>query len=220
MSNLYEVSSLTAFVMKKASSFSIILGVLTRGTQIDVINISGDWAHIKYNNKDGYVKKNNLSLVNNTSASPSGSVTIKFLDLDTNVEIHPSETIDNLQFTSYTYEAENIYGYNLISTTPLSVTLTNEEPNQTVIFHYTKILCTLTIEYIDEATGESIANSETITDLSLGSYSYAFIEIDGYSLNDSEIKIVTLTASNPNQKIAFKYTSKSDSTTTEPITTQ
>ena len=28
MSNLYEVSSFTAFVMKKASSFSIILGVL------------------------------------------------------------------------------------------------------------------------------------------------------------------------------------------------
>ena len=47
--------------------------------------------------------------------------------------------------------------------------------------------------------------AKTITDLSLGSYSYGSIEINGYSLDDDQTKTVTLTESNPNATISFKY---------------
>ena len=205
MSSLYEVSSLFLLIMNKPNIFGQVLGILTKGNKIDVISISGSWAYFKYNNNNAYVKKNSLKIINNTPVEEIGSVTIKFLNSDTNDEIYASQTINDLSFGTYTYNAKEIYGYKLNSTTPQYITLTNQNPNQTVIFYYTKISCSITIHYINENTNEYISDSKTITDLSLGSYSYDSIEINGYSLDDNQTKTVTLTESNPNATISFKY---------------
>lgn len=205
MSSLYEVSSLFLLIMNKPNIFGQVLGILTKGNKIDVISISGSWAYFKYNNNNAYVKKNSLKIINNTPVEEIGSVTIKFLNSDTNDEVYASQTINDLSFGTYTYNAKEIYGYKLNSTTPQYITLTSQNPNQTVIFYYTKISCSITIHYINENTNEYISDSKTITDLSLGSYSYGSIEINGYSLDDDQTKTVTLTESNPNATISFKY---------------
>lgn len=205
MSSLYEVSSLFLLIMNKPNIFGQVLGILTKGNKIDVISVSGSWAYFKYNNNNAYVKKNSLKIINNTPVEEIGSVTIKFLNSDTNDEVYASQTINDLSFGTYTYNAKEIYGYKLNSTTPQYITLTNQNPNQTVIFYYTKISCSITIHYINENTNEYISDSKTITDLSLGSYSYDSIEINGYSLDDDQTKTVTLTESNPNATISFKY---------------
>ena len=111
MSNLYEVSSLLALVMNRANNFSKVLGTLSCGTQIDVISISNGWVYFKYNNNDAYIKQSNLKVVNNQSIEIKGSITLKYIDNNTENEIYCSETLSNLALGSYTYEAKIIYGY-------------------------------------------------------------------------------------------------------------
>ena len=162
-------------------------------------------AYFKYNNTDAYVKKSNLKIVNNTPIEVKGSIILKYLDGSTNNEIYSSETISNLSLGTYGYEAKDIYGYKLTSTSPQSVTLTEATPNQTITFYYKKILGTITIKYINEDTNEQIYSSTIIDNLELGSYTYGCIDISGYTLNDDESKTVTLTENNPNVSITFKY---------------
>ena len=205
MSSLYEVSSLIALVMNKQSVLSQVLGILTRGTKIDVINISDGWAQFRYNNTNAYVKNTSLKSINNQTIVETGSVIIKYLDLDTNAEVYTSQLLINLPLGTYNYDAPSIYGYKLTNHTPQIVNLTTVSPNQTIIFYYSRIVCSVTINYIDENTNTNISNSIFIDNLSLGSYSYGAIEIEGYSLNDVLTKTVTLTESNPNITISFKY---------------
>ena len=205
MSSLYEVSSLIALVMNKQSVLSQVLGILTRGTKIDVINISDGWAQFRYNNTNAYVKNTSLKSINNQTIVETGSVIIKYLDLDTNAEVYASQLLNNLPLGTYNYDAPSIYGYKLTNHTPQIVNLTTVSPNQTIIFYYSRIVCSVTINYIDENTNTNISNSIFIDNLSLGSYSYGAIEIEGYSLNDVLTKTVTLTESNPNITISFKY---------------
>lgn len=205
MSSLYEVTSLFALIMNKPNMFSQILGILIHGTKIDVIRISGNWAYFHYNNNDAYIKKNSLKIISNTPVKETGSVTIKYIDSGTNDEIYCSQTINDLPIDNFSYDAKNIYGYKLNTTSPQSVSLTEDEPNQTIIFYYTKILCSITINYTDEITGNSIYNSKTISNLALGTYTYGSIDVYGYNLNDNESNTVTLTEDNPNATITFKY---------------
>lgn len=206
MSSLYEVSSLIALVMNKQSVLSQVLGILTRGTKIDVINISDGWAQFRYNNTNAYVKNTSLKSINNQTIVETGSVIIKYLDLDTNAEVYTSQLLNNLPLGTYNYDAPSIYGYKLTNHTPQIVNLTTVSPNQTIIFYYSRIVCSVTINYIDENTNTNISNSIFIDNLSLGSYSYGAIEIEGYSLNDVLTKTVTLTSHNPNVEVAFMYT--------------
>lgn len=96
MSALYEVSSLIALVMNSPNAFSRIIGILSKGTTIDVISISGKYAYFKYKNTDAYVKKNNLKIINTQPIEAKGSVILKYLDINTQNEVYTSETINNL----------------------------------------------------------------------------------------------------------------------------
>ena len=64
----------------------------------------------------------------------------------------------------------------------------------------------VTIQYIDYETGETLQANETYSHLSLGSYSYNAKTIEGFSLISDSKASVTLTTDNPNQIITFKYT--------------
>ena len=206
MSTLYEVSSLTALVMNKPNMFSQVLGVLNRGDQIDVISISKSWAYFKYNNINAYVKKGNLKILNTEPIEAKGSVTLKYIDITTNNEIYPSETINNLELRSHNYEARIIYNYKLKNDSTQSVNLTEENPNQIITFYYNQVLGTITIKYMDITTGTDIYESKTIENLPLGTYTYGAINIPSYVLSDNETKTVTITESSQNVTITFKYT--------------
>lgn len=205
MSTLYEVSSLIALVMNKPNMFSQVLGILNKDDQIDVISISKSWAYFKYNNINAYVKKGNLKMLNTEPIESKGSVTLKYIDITTNNEIYPSETINNLNLGKYSYEARVIYNYKLQSNSTQSVNLTEEDPDQVIIFYYNKILGSITIKYIDKNVNTDIYEPKVIENLSLGTYTYGAINISGYVLSDNEIKTVTITETSPNATITFKY---------------
>lgn len=205
MSTLYKVSSLIALVMNKPNMFSQVLGILNKGDQIDVISISKSWAYFKYNNINAYVKKGNLKMLNTEPIESKGSVTLKYIDITTNNEIYPSETINNLNLGKYSYEAKVLYNYKLQSNSTQSVNLTEEDPDQVIIFYYNKILGSITIKYIDKNVNTDIYEPKVIENLSLGTYTYGAINISGYVLSDNEIKTVTITETSPNATITFKY---------------
>ena len=205
MSTLYKVSSLIALVMNKPNMFSQVLGILNKGDQIDVISISKSWAYFKYNNINAYVKKGNLKMLNTEPIESKGSVTLKYIDITTNNEIYPSETINNLNLGKYSYEAKVLYNYKLQSNSTQSVNLTEEDPDQVIIFYYNKILGSITIKYIDKNVNTDIYEPKVIENLSLGTYTYGAINISGYVLSDNEIKTVTITETSPSATITFKY---------------
>ena len=205
MSTLYEVSSLIALVMNKPNMFAQVLGVLNGGTQIDVISISGAWAYFKYNNTNAYVKKGNLKISDSELIEIKGSITLKYLDSSTNNEIYSSETINNLELGSYSYEAKIIYGYKLQNDSTQSVNLTTESPNQVITFYYNQVLGSIIIKYVDITTNTDIYESKTIENLSLGTYTYGSINISAYMLSDDKTKTVTITESSPSATITFKY---------------
>ena len=194
MSTLYEVSSLIALVMNKPNMFSQVLGILNKDDQIDVISISKSWAYFKYNNINAYVKKGNLKILNTEPIESKGSVTLKY-----------TETINNLNLGKYSYEARVIYNYKLQSNSTQSVNLTEEDPDQVIIFYYNKILGSIAINYIDKNVNTDIYEPKVIENLSLGTYTYGAINISGYVLSDNEIKTVTITETSPNATITFKY---------------
>lgn len=206
MSTLYEVSSLITLVMNKPNMFAQVLGVLNKGTQIDVISISGAWAYFKYNNVNAYVKKGNLKILDSELIQVKGSITLKYLDSSTNNEIYSSETINNLELGSYSYEAKIIYGYKLQNDSTQSVNLTTESPNQVITFYYNQVLGSIIIKYVDITTNTDIYESKTIENLSLGTYTYGSINISAYMLSDDKTKTVTITESSPSETITFKYT--------------
>ena len=205
MNSIYKVSSSFTLIMSKPNFFSQILGMLTRGTQIEVSSFSGNWACFSYNATTAYVRKNSLKFINNTPTIKTGSVTIKYLDSETNSDVYASQTIDNLSLGTYSYESQDISGYKLTTNSPLSITLTESSPNATITFYYTKILCSITIRYVDENTENYISNSQVINNLSLGTYTYSYIEVSGYKLDDTETKTITFTENNTDITIIFKY---------------
>lgn len=205
MNSIYKVSSSFTLIMSKPNFFSQILGMLTRGTQIEVNSFSGNWACFSYNATTAYVRKNSLKFINNTPTVKTGSVIIKYLDSETNDDVHTSKTINNLSMGTYSYEAQNVSGYKLTTNSPQSITLTESSPNATITFYYTKILCSITIHYVDENTENDISNSQVINNLSLGTYTYSYIEVSGYKLDDTETKTITFTENNTDITIIFKY---------------
>ena len=205
MNSIYEVSSSFTLIMSKPNLFSPILGMLTRGTQIEVNSFSGNWACFSYNTATAYVRKNSLKFINNTPTVKTGSVIIKYLDSETNDDVYTSKTINNLSMGTYSYQAQNVSGYKLITNSPQSITLTESSPNATITFYYTKILCRITIRYVDENTENDISPSQVINNLSLGTYTYRYIEVSGYKLDDTETKTITFTENNTDVTIIFKY---------------
>ena len=139
MSSLYEVSSIFTLIMSKPNILSQILGILTRGTQIEVSSFSGSWACFSYNATTAYVRKNSLKFINNTPTVKTGSVIIKYLDSETNDDIYTSKTINNLSMGTYSYEAQNVSDYKLTTNSPQSITLSESSPNATITFYYTKM---------------------------------------------------------------------------------
>lgn len=199
----YEVISYYAFISSKPTIFSSILGFISKGSNIEVVSISNDWASFYYNGKSAYIRLSSIKLV---PPKVTGSVTIKYIDEISLSEISYPTLYTNQAFSSYTYNSMVIPGYTVSGSASQAITLTATNPNQIITFKYKKILGTVTIRYIDESTLLDISNQVINSTLSLGSYTYNALIISGYSISSDSTQTVTLTDSNPNQIIIFKYT--------------
>lgn len=163
-----------------------------------------------YNLGDESTKSVNLSdtnlnaVVTFSYSKILGSVTIKYIDKSSLVEIFPSKVIDKLELVSYSYNAISIYGYNVSGDTTKTVMLTSTNPNQVITFNYSKILGEVTIRYIEEGTDIDISEKTIYSNLELGTYKYSAKSIDGYNVDNLE-QSVTLTATTPKATIIFSY---------------
>ena len=128
----YEVKSNLALVYKKASLFSGIIGILSKGAQIEVLEITNRWICFIFNGTEAYVRKSLIKI----SITTIGSVTVKYLNADTKEPIIDDEVYNNLELGDYTYTAKDITNYTLSSSQSVTVTLTENNTTYTVIFEY------------------------------------------------------------------------------------
>lgn len=136
---------------------------------------------------------------------PFGSVTIKYLDSSSLNEIRATTVISNLFLGTYSYTAKLFKGYEVIGDSSQSITLNDNNLNATISFNYSRISGNITIEYLDSSTLAEIAPSTTISNIALGSYTYDAIYIDNYEVDGDSSISTTLTTTDPNKTISFKY---------------
>lgn len=67
----------------------------------------------------------------------TGSVTIRYIDTNTQANIIPPEIINDLTLGSYEYSYKPLNGYTIVGAEIISVNLTEETPDATITFEYT-----------------------------------------------------------------------------------
>ncbi|WP_195986758.1 MucBP domain-containing protein [Clostridium sp. D53t1_180928_C8] len=200
MGTIYEVTSTYSLILSAITGYANLLSIANKGTKLDILeyNKTDLWSYLKLNNTDAYILKSDLKLI-------TGSVTIKYIDKDTNTELATSESFTNISLGSYTYNAKTISGYSIYGDNEKAVTLTADNPNIIVTFTYIKILGTIYLKYLDDTSLEEIKTTETFNNLELKSYSYTATSIDNYTLSNESSQTVILTDSTPIQTITFRY---------------
>lgn len=79
------------------------------------------------------------SLITTAHASNiTGTVTIKYVDMDTKKEISPSVKYTNLELDTHAYVSKNIKGYNLVGTRVRTVNLWSQNTSETITYQYQK----------------------------------------------------------------------------------
>ena len=200
MGTIYEVITNYSLIFPAITGYVNLLSIANKGTKLDILeyNKTDLWSYFKLNNTDAYILKSDLKLI-------TGSVTIKYIDKDTNKDLVTSESFINLSLGSYTYNAKTISGYSIYGDNKKAVTLTADNPNIIVTFTYSKILGTIYVKYLDDTSLAEIKTTETFNNLELKSYSYTAGSIDNYILSNESPQTVTLTDSSPIQTVTFKY---------------
>ena len=201
---LYEVKSNLALVYKKASFASDIVGKLPKGAQIEVLRFTNQWVCFIFNGTEAYIRKSSIK-ISTTTTTTTGSVTIKYLNVDDNSEITTSDIHNNLQLGTYTYKAKTISNYAANLPTSQSVTLDENNPNQTITFYYSQILGDITVKYIDFDNDNEISTSDIYSNLPLGTYTYEAKDISNYTAISPTSQSVTLDENNSTQTITFYY---------------
>lgn len=163
-----------------------------------------------------------------TSVDTKGTITVKYVD-ENNTLIADNTVMSDLDIKDYTVSAKTIDGYDLNDTADKTVTLTQSDNNQIVTFSYkkksvavvtppTQVVTkgSITIKYVD-GNNASIANDTIMSNLDLKEYSVPCKAISGYDINDTTNKTITLTESDKDVVVTFKYkkhTSSSGSSST------
>lgn len=111
----------------------------------------------------------------------------------------------NLNYTHHT--AISIDNYTIIEPRTKSVTLSEENPNQELVFFYkkNKIYESVTVNYTDKYSQNHISDSKVYSNLEFWSYSYEAISIPNYTLVIKPTIIVILTEESDNLAINFEY---------------
>lgn len=134
-----------------------------------------------------------------------GSVTIKYIDKNTQTTLAESRIYSNLELGSYSYHSIDIEGYRVLGESTKSITLTKNSHDATIVFEYTQIFGKVTVKYIDVDTKVEITEPDVHTDLTIGEYTYSAKSISEYVLVSNDIQMVTLTYDNYVQVLVFEY---------------
>lgn len=152
-----------------------------------------------------------------------GSITIKYQD-ESGTDIGTHDTLNNLDLGTYTKKAKSFEGCTLNDISIKSVTLTDSNKDQTIIFRYKKnevpkqmIKGSITIKY-QEQNRTDIGTPEVSNNLDLGTYTVSAKSFDGYTLDGTEKQSVTLIEDNKDQVIIFKYKQNEAATRPDRIT--
>ena len=201
----YKILGNNAPVKNKPTFFASTIGHLKKGTKIKVTSINGIWANFKFKNKSAYILTFYLKKV---EIITTGSIKIRYLNVDTNEEIAPYVTHNSLELKSYSYTAPALDNYTVVEPSTISVTLSSSNPNQEIKFYYKEntVYGSVTIKYIDKNTQTTLAESRIYSNLELGSYSYHSIDIEGYRVLGESTKSITLTKNSHDATIVFEYT--------------
>lgn len=127
---LYKVTATIAFIYKNPSFFRVIVAILAKETLVEMKSISGMLAYAFYNNRKGFLQASVLEMV-------TSSILIKYIDKN-NTEIATTKILNNLPLNTYTYSAIEIYNYDLLDETPITITLSKDNLNPTITFVYRK----------------------------------------------------------------------------------
>lgn len=134
-----------------------------------------------------------------------GSVTIEYIDKNSQTALAESKVYSNLELRAYSYNSIDLEGYRVSGESTKSMTITKDFPNATINFEYTKILGKVTIKYIDTNTKVEIARPNVYTNLPIGSYTYNSKSLDGYTLISESSQSANLTSNNLDNILIFEY---------------
>ena len=118
-----------------------------------------------------------------------GTVTIKYVDEDSNKELATSKNITGVVGEKYNTSAIDIDGYKL-SSTPNNASGTYIDGNITVIYKYIKDNTpkgTVTIKYVNKANKSEIATSKSISGKEGTSYTTSPLDIKGYEVDRTSL---------------------------------
>lgn len=132
------------------------------------------------------------------------SVTVRYVDDETNNEIANSKTIKNKEYKSiHTEEAIEIKGYILMGDNTKSIEINTE--NNEIVFRYTiRTDLEYTVKYLDRETGKSLENEKVVKNQRYRNIvKEDAIDIKGYVLDDEKTKELKIDVEN--NEIVFYY---------------
>ena len=137
-------------------------------------------------NTEGTIETENIEVIYYYTKN-GYTITTRYVDVETGEEIATTETSTGTMGDTYTTEQKEIEGYTYTSDTG-NTEGTIETENIEVIYYYTEdeeevITYTVTIKYIDEDTGEEIAETITLSGNEGDEYITEQEEIDGYTFS-------------------------------------
>lgn len=145
---------------------------------------------------------------NSTVAENKGSIKVVYVDADTKAEITSPTYLSGLDTGDVTVKAINIDGYTLVSNDTIVEKIDSNNLDKTVTFEYKKQekkLGTVTVNFVDDKTGEKIKEPKVIADLELNKFTYTADTIEGYTLVGNASQTVDITSENLNQSLEFRY---------------
>ncbi len=72
---VYHITATSVFVRSAPSTDSEKIGSLFQGNEVDVVALEGDWYHIRYDGRDGYIYKDYVGLKSGVSTTTTEGVT-------------------------------------------------------------------------------------------------------------------------------------------------
>lgn len=136
--------------------------------------------------------------------NPSG-VTVKYVDEATGSDISTPDVFNNETPGSHTYNAKTISGYTLQGASSQTINVVSGQ-NYTVTFKYTKDPTTgsVTVRYVDKATGGDISAPDVYSSETPGSHTYNAKTFSGYSLIGANSQTIDVVAGQ-SYTVIFNY---------------
>lgn len=134
-------------------------------------------------------------------------ISVNYIDESTGNILKKQEIITDVKEGENIVNAKEISGYRIYGNRSKTVTLYENYMQESVDFYYTNKEGKITIKYNDE-NGNDVYGIAPVKEVysRLESYTIKAKNFPFLTLNDNDIKVVTLTPDNPEKTVEFKYT--------------